>query len=568
MPTSVAKAAQPQAQAPAPAGRAAAPHRSRAAPSLADKRPATAASRQQQARINASPHVRRAAETQALIAQSPRQQAAQLQAAASVKHQETPASMRGNNTGLPDKLKVGVENLSGYSLDNVRVHYNSDKPAQLQAHAFAQGTDIHVAPGQEKHLPHEAWHVVQQKEGRVKPTMQMKGLMNVNDDAGLEKEADAMGARALLMNSNIAAQRITKLSPVHNSLIQCVIDFSKKSKQVPVENIEQMVVYFVKKYGESHREYITDKINKIQNNHISWSPYDVYRSFLEDKLPVFSEVEFGEHSSKPTLPGSSLEDKERYAAVNQFGFNSVTRLVGDVGTLRFETRNSTDDDLHAEEVFIDLVTRSGVQLKKKTVINITINNSPCAAKCSVFLANWVKKNKLQKVTIHFANPFGSDEEFSAAMTTLQNVGIRIHGFLPLDNIGSDTDEEIEPEYRTRFDKMATKLKSAKANKLYASDGESDSDEFDTKLSDRLLKQARTFWDEEINTIVEQTNYQFLGRDDYEKIYFDDTQENLEDVVENPYNIDYIENHKEFEAYIHEIKSAVDGYINDMIHKYS
>lgn len=35
---------------------------------------------------------------------------------------------------------------------------------------YSQGTDIHIGPGQEKHLPHEAWHVVQQKQGRVKPT--------------------------------------------------------------------------------------------------------------------------------------------------------------------------------------------------------------------------------------------------------------------------------------------------------------------------------------------------------------------------------------------------------------
>ncbi|MFY7804359.1 MAG: DUF4157 domain-containing protein [Limnoraphis robusta] len=101
-----------------------------------------------------------------------------------------------NQTGLPDNLKAGIENLSGYSLDDVRVHYNSPKPAQLQALAYAQGTEIHVAPGQEKHLPHEAWHVVQQMQGRVKPTMQMKGV-GVNDDVGLEKEADAMGGEAL-----------------------------------------------------------------------------------------------------------------------------------------------------------------------------------------------------------------------------------------------------------------------------------------------------------------------------------------------------------------------------------
>ena len=94
-----------------------------------------------------------------------------------------------NNTGLSTQLKSGIEGLSGFSLDDVDVHYNSNKPMQLQAHAYAQGTDIHLAPGQEKHLPHEAWHIVQQKQGRVQPTTQLKAF-NINDDAGLEKEAD------------------------------------------------------------------------------------------------------------------------------------------------------------------------------------------------------------------------------------------------------------------------------------------------------------------------------------------------------------------------------------------
>ncbi|RKR04857.1 uncharacterized protein DUF4157 [Flavobacterium sp. 90] len=112
-----------------------------------------------------------------------------------------PVQRKANNTGLPNNLKSGIENLSGHSMDDVKVHYNSDKPAQLNAHAYAQGTDIHLASGQEKHLPHEAWHVVQQKQGRVKPTVQMKGKVNVNDDSGLEKEADVMGAKALQMKS-------------------------------------------------------------------------------------------------------------------------------------------------------------------------------------------------------------------------------------------------------------------------------------------------------------------------------------------------------------------------------
>jgi hypothetical protein len=105
------------------------------------------------------------------------------------------AAPAANNTGLPDNLKAGIESLSGVPLDNVKVHYNSPKPAQLNALAYAQGTDIHVAPGQQKHLPHEAWHIAQQSQGRVKPTTQVKGVA-INDNSSLEREADVMGAKA------------------------------------------------------------------------------------------------------------------------------------------------------------------------------------------------------------------------------------------------------------------------------------------------------------------------------------------------------------------------------------
>jgi hypothetical protein len=97
--------------------------------------------------------------------------------------------------GLPGGLRSGIENLSGVDMSDVRVHYNSSKPAQLNAHAYAQGRDIHVASGQEKHLGHEAWHVVQQKQGRVRPTMELGGV-GINDDPGLEQEADRMGDKA------------------------------------------------------------------------------------------------------------------------------------------------------------------------------------------------------------------------------------------------------------------------------------------------------------------------------------------------------------------------------------
>ncbi len=97
--------------------------------------------------------------------------------------------------GLPTSLKEGTEAMSGIGMDDVNVHYNSSEPAKVGAHAYAQGTDIHLGPGQDKHLPHEAWHVVQQKQGRVAPTKQLKGK-NINDQSELEEEATVMGNRA------------------------------------------------------------------------------------------------------------------------------------------------------------------------------------------------------------------------------------------------------------------------------------------------------------------------------------------------------------------------------------
>lgn len=105
-------------------------------------------------------------------------------------------TLQRNNTGLPNQLKTGMETLSGMSLDHVKVHYNSSKPAAVQAHAYAQGSEIHLSSGQEKHLPHELGHVVQQAQGRVKPTTSVSG-MAVNDNPSLESEASAMGDRAL-----------------------------------------------------------------------------------------------------------------------------------------------------------------------------------------------------------------------------------------------------------------------------------------------------------------------------------------------------------------------------------
>lgn len=102
---------------------------------------------------------------------------------------------RANHTGIPDGLKRGMEGMSGVSLDDVTVHRNSAEPARFAALAYAQGNQVHLGPGQERHLAHEVAHVVQQKQGRVRATGQALG-QPLNDEPGLEREADLLGARA------------------------------------------------------------------------------------------------------------------------------------------------------------------------------------------------------------------------------------------------------------------------------------------------------------------------------------------------------------------------------------
>ncbi len=175
---------------------------------FADNRPESLARVELQALANDSPQTRKTAQLQAM--------ADDYSAS-----QPNPIQKKENKTGLPDTLKSGIESLSGISMDDARVHYNSSKPAQLHALAYAQGTDIHLRSGQEKHLPHESWHVVQQKQGRVRPTMQMKDGISVNDDAGLENDADVMGAKALQMGEAATQRKVREAAGNAGPVAQC-----------------------------------------------------------------------------------------------------------------------------------------------------------------------------------------------------------------------------------------------------------------------------------------------------------------------------------------------------------
>lgn len=101
---------------------------------------------------------------------------------------------RENRTGIPQRLKERMEQSTGVSFDDVRVHYNSALPARLDSLAYTQGNQVEIGPGQERHLPHELGHVVQQKLGIVRANARHASGVMLNTDSVLEHQADEIGA--------------------------------------------------------------------------------------------------------------------------------------------------------------------------------------------------------------------------------------------------------------------------------------------------------------------------------------------------------------------------------------
>ncbi|MCR2807076.1 eCIS core domain-containing protein [Paenibacillus soyae] len=220
---------------------------------------------------------------------------------------------RPGTNGLPDTLRTGVEQLSGMDLNDVKVHYNSDKPKALNALAYAQGNEIHLGPGQEKHLPHEAWHVVQQRQGRVKPTVQLKaaaiqeeelereteeepvqlkaaaiqeeeeleqesdGIVQlkamINDDEGLEREADEMGSRALQLGEG-ASDDISSVQPERiGSATKADAAVQRRVKPYDTNFSDPSVVAKYKDQMKQLVDFINQRVLQARKDAVAWQTY-------------------------------------------------------------------------------------------------------------------------------------------------------------------------------------------------------------------------------------------------------------------------------------------------------
>lgn len=139
---------------------------------------------------------------------------------------------------LPETLQLKMESAMNTDFSNVEVHPNSTKAVALSAYAYTQGNQVHFAPGQYKPetangqelIGHELAHVVQQRQGRVKPNGQANG-MAINDNYDLEQEADQWAGKANRAPfGNIASSTAAPVQMKSAGVVQMWNPFKKKKK--------------------------------------------------------------------------------------------------------------------------------------------------------------------------------------------------------------------------------------------------------------------------------------------------------------------------------------------------
>lgn len=217
---------------------------------------------------------------------------------------EQPKKQTPNLTGIPTQMKLDFERRSGLSFDDVRVHYNSDKPRKIGALAYTQIPLVHIGPGQERHLRHELGHVVQQKQGIVRPTDRLGDLF-LNTDETLEQMAE----------QGRYPHSICNQSPYHN-VTQCFTITKVDGYVLPsmrgTSGVASEVILWDSTWEETEKRERIRTLSSEDMDRISVQIITMIARTDADKKEYLNELKFivrGYNCGEATLPqGKNLEN--------------------------------------------------------------------------------------------------------------------------------------------------------------------------------------------------------------------------------------------------------------------
>lgn len=174
------------------------------------------------------------------------------------------AAPRPNLTGIPDDLKAKIEQQSGYSLDLVRVHYNSDEPKKHEANAYIFNNDIYIAPGQEDCLEEELIHYIQQLSGKVTADGKL-GTIKLSSNPQQEKDAQQgkLDSSVPKTTQGELIQKSNQLSVMQrNTTVKFMADFNKnktmmrayeKLEPILPDDMDELGITLILRLGHDNR---------------------------------------------------------------------------------------------------------------------------------------------------------------------------------------------------------------------------------------------------------------------------------------------------------------------------
>ena len=218
---------------------------------------------------------------------------------------------------------------SGASLKHVSTY--DPRLQQVNARSMTVGGQALVGVQQDR--GHEIWHLAQQMQNRVSPTKTINN-QQINDDTGLEKEADQMGAK--INNARVDSLALSNVSAVQSPLhtTTTASNFAQQPVQRKLVNRAGQVVDILpsqeehpkmeksafKAYKKKHRERITGLDKEV-------------REELDLLLPKGSRPAYIEQLIWSTMKGLHRAKHRKYNP--QAVARTVTKHINSPGDLEY-----------------------------------------------------------------------------------------------------------------------------------------------------------------------------------------------------------------------------------------
>lgn len=264
---------------------------------------------------------------------------------------------------LPVKNKVeqyrqNAEVLSGIDLSDMEIHYNSELPVKLHAAAITNRAAIHLASSKDTPLPHEIWHVVQQKQGRVQPTNQKNGFA-VNTDPALENEADSMGEKIAYNNCNASIPLQLKQQFSSVDVIQMLDEDGNPdihSNSVPYQEAQACIAEYLANKSLSARGVLSSQLSKLLRT--------IQKENSEQEAQDIDKVIF----IVQNLPHKDITEKQRFLYYTPLEQELITNSFWNPFLYTSEKKEGYKEFLQAQKNHI-FTMANAVEISNKSVLS-------------------------------------------------------------------------------------------------------------------------------------------------------------------------------------------------------